>query len=100
MDDGFLAAAFFLAGVWARALPAADLDVLLVRPSFSVLEAAVAAFLEVVFLGALVWESALPAVDPDLEYGLLLGMAMETLETTLLPIFICSAFNITHQFEA
>jgi hypothetical protein len=43
------------------ALPAADLDALLVRPSRSVFEAAEAALDDVVLLGAFDWESALPA---------------------------------------
>lgn len=60
---------FFFAGFEAffcdRALPAADLEVALVLPSRSVLEAALAAFADVVSLGALVWVSALPAADFD-----------------------------------
>ena len=46
-------------------LPAADLDVLLVRPSVSVLEAAVAASGLVCFLGFDVCDSALAAADLD-----------------------------------
>ena len=49
----------------AKALPAADFEALLVRPSFNTDEAALAAFVEVVFLGALVWANALPAAVLD-----------------------------------
>lgn len=51
----------FFEDFWERALPAADFDALLVRPSLSVLAAADAAFLLVCLGGALVWERALPA---------------------------------------
>ncbi|HEX6037898.1 hypothetical protein [Longimicrobium sp.] len=46
---------------WESALAAADLEVALVRPSWSTLEAAVAALLDVLLAGALVCERALPA---------------------------------------
>jgi hypothetical protein len=46
-----------------RALPAADLDAALVRPSRSVFDAAVAALLDVVSFGELRCVSALPAAD-------------------------------------
>jgi len=52
-------------GFCARALPAADLDALLVRPSRSVLDAAEAAFELVCFAGALCCDKALPAADFD-----------------------------------
>ena len=45
----FGAVAFFFLGFCASALPAADLDALLVRPSLSTFDAADAAFLEVLF---------------------------------------------------
>ena len=45
---------------WESALPAADLEALLVRPSRNVFDAAVAAFVEVVFFGALRCDKALP----------------------------------------
>jgi hypothetical protein len=48
-----------------RALPAAVLDVALVRPSDKTFEAAVAALVDVVFAGAFVCESALPAAVLD-----------------------------------
>lgn len=52
---------FFCFGVCANALPAADLDVLEVRPSLSVCEAAVAARGDVCLGGALRCDRALPA---------------------------------------
>lgn len=53
---------FFLPdGRWEMALPAADFDVLLVRPSLRTDEAALAAFFEVTFFGLFVWDKALPA---------------------------------------
>ena len=42
---------FFRLGVWASALPAADFDFALDRPSCRTFEAALAAFEEVCFLG-------------------------------------------------
>jgi hypothetical protein len=61
LDRGYLPfrEAFFC----AKALPAADFERFDVRPSRSVLDAAVAAAGDVVFSGALRWESALPAAD-------------------------------------
>ena len=55
----------FFDGVWANALAAADFDAALVRPSVSVLDAAVAAFALVCFFGASVCDNALPAADLD-----------------------------------
>lgn len=68
VDDFFLvvvdfAAGFVLEGVCASALAAADFELLLVRLSVSVFEAAVALFGAVAFFAALVWETALPAAD-------------------------------------
>jgi hypothetical protein len=57
---------YFLLPVFCeRALPAADLEVALVRPSLSVLDAADAALLDVVSVGELRCVSALPAADFD-----------------------------------
>ena len=55
----------FRDGLCESALPAADLEVLLVRPSRSVFDAADAALLEVTFFGAFRCDSALPAEDFD-----------------------------------
>jgi len=67
---------FFLRGVWAKVLPAADLDALLVLPSRSTLEAALAAFLDVCLLGVTVWDKALAelvfvVLEVDLERSVL-----------------------------
>ena len=63
---------FFFEGVCDSALPAADFDALLVRPSLSVFDAAVAAVLLVCFDDVLACESALAAavfdvipIDPE-----------------------------------
>ena len=58
---------FFLdEGLWARVLPAADFDALLVLPSRRTFDAALAALFEVTLLGAFVWDKALPAAVLDL----------------------------------
>lgn len=54
---------FFEEFFCASALPAADFDAVDVRPSRSVLDAAVAAADEVELAGALRWDRALPAAD-------------------------------------
>jgi hypothetical protein len=56
---------FFFCGVWERALPAADFDFLLVRPSLSVFDAAFAAVSDVVFMGFWAWDRALAAAVLD-----------------------------------
>ena len=56
---------FFFDVFWARALPAALFEDLLVLPSRKTDEALLATFLDVVFLGAFVWLSALPAAALD-----------------------------------
>ena len=56
-----------LTGRWARALPAADFDDLLVRRSRRTREAALPARFEVCFCGAFRWESALPPEVFDFE---------------------------------
>ncbi len=58
---------YFLVGpfFWAKALPAADLESLDVRPSLNVFDAAVAAADVVVLPGVFRWASALPAADLD-----------------------------------
>ena len=53
----------FRFGVCDNALPAADFEVLLVRPSRRVWEAALAAFLPVCLAGAFRCDIALPAAD-------------------------------------
>jgi hypothetical protein len=47
-------------GFWTRVLPAPDFDALEVLPSLKVLDAALAALVEVCFLGAFLWDKALP----------------------------------------
>ena len=56
---------FFLRPFCASALPAADFDDLLVRPSRSTFDAALAARAEVCFLGAFRCDKALPPADFD-----------------------------------
>ena len=71
---------------WDKALPAAVLETLLVRPSRRTLDAVEAAFAEVVFLGALVWLRALPAaVFEPLPVDLLV-MVFDALEAAFLPV--------------
>ncbi len=64
---GIKIAHFFLPLAWLNALPAADFDALLVRPSRITAEAALAALGEVTRLGALVCDNALPAAVFDFE---------------------------------
>lgn len=59
-------------GLWDKALPADDFDVLLARPSRKTDEAELAALEEVTRLGFFVWESALPAAAFDFVPVLLL----------------------------
>jgi hypothetical protein len=73
------------------ALPAADFDALLVRPSLSVFDAAVAASLDVDFDGAFVCERALPAADFDFALVDLLERVSEALEAAVLPVTLLPA---------
>ncbi len=57
---------FLLFPAWESALPAADFEAALVRPSRNTPEAALAACGDVVLFGALVCERALPAALRDL----------------------------------
>jgi len=68
------------------ALPAADFEAALVRPSRITLEAALAAFDEVVFLGASVCESALPAAAFDLEPVEPLCSVFDALDAAFAPV--------------
>jgi hypothetical protein len=81
---------FFFAGFEAffcdSALPAADLEVVLVLPSRRVFEAALAAFADVASLGALVWVSALPAADFDALPVDPLDSVFEALVAAALPV--------------
>jgi hypothetical protein len=75
---------------WERALPAADFDALLVRPSRRVFEAAEAALAEVVLLDP-VWDSALPAADLDAWPVDLLVRVFDALDEALpLVVFLCA----------
>lgn len=71
---------------WDNALPAADLEALLVRPSRIVLDAAEAAFAEVVFLGALVWLKALPDAVFELLPEDLLVRVFDALDAAFFPV--------------
>ena len=68
----------------ANALPAADLEVLLVLPTRRVFEAAVAAGFDVCFLGAFLCESALPAADLDFDPVDLLFKVLEAADAAFL----------------
>jgi hypothetical protein len=70
-------------GLWERALPAPDFDVLLVLPSRKTLEAELAAFPDVTFFGALVWERALPEAVFDFFPVFLLLRVLEALLAAL-----------------
>ena len=84
---------FFFDGVWARALPAADLEALLVRPSLNTFDAAFDAFGEVCFLGAFVWDRALPAADfEDFPVDLLFNVFEALLAVLLLVTFLFAIF--------
>ena len=70
-------------------LPAADFDVLLVRPSRKVLDAADAAFDEVSLFGVPVCERALPAEDfEDFPVDLLVNVLEALLEAPLPVVFL------------
>ena len=70
---------FFDEGFWLSALPAADRESLLDRPSESVFEALVAAAAEVSFCGDLRCASALPAADLDFAEVSLLASVFDAL---------------------
>jgi hypothetical protein len=72
-----------LPGFCANALPAADLESLLVRPSLNTFDAAVAAFAEVTFSGALVCDSVLPAAVFDFWAVLVLVSVFDALDAAL-----------------
>ena len=90
---------FFLDRVCANALPAADLEALLVRPSESVFEAAEAAFLPVCFFGAPVCDNALAAADLDfLPVDLEVSVFEAFLATDLLvTLLFLLAISFSHQ---
>ncbi len=88
-DDGFC----------ERALPAADFEVLLVRPSRRVLEAAFAAVDEVVFLGAFVCDSALPAAFFEVELVELLRSVFEALDAAFLLVTLDFAMQTSSRIE-
>jgi len=77
---------FFLLGVWARALPAADFAALEVLPSRNVADAALAALELVCRFGAPVWDKALPDKALDLAPVLLLVSVFEALDAALVPV--------------
>ena len=77
---------FFLLGVWARALPAADFAALEVLPSRNVADAALAAFGPVWRFGVPVWDKALPDAVLDLAPVLLLVIVLEALVAALVPV--------------
>lgn len=75
---------FFFLGVCAKALPAADFDLLLVLPSWRTFDAAIAALGDVCFLGAFVCDNALPAAVLDFDAVDLLRSVVDALLATLL----------------
>ena len=82
-------------GFWDNALAAADLEALLVRPSRSVFEAAVAALDEVCFAGAFLWDSALPAADFDFDPTDLPFNVFEALDAAFFPVTFLLAMFIS-----
>lgn len=81
---------------WARALPAADFELLLVRPSLSVLDAAEAAFEEVCFFGADFWERALPAAVFDVLPVEPLVSVFAALEAAFCPVLFLFATIVSY----
>lgn len=104
---------FLVDGRWARALPAADFEDLLVRLSFRTEDAARAAFLDVTLRGAFVCDSALPAALFDLApvdlfwrvdeaffaaLGLVtLGFAILMVLSVLIPFGFCACLGYKRQ---
>lgn len=86
-------------GVCASALPAADLDLLLVRPSRMVEDAALAADFDVWRFGVPVWDSALPPADFDLELVERLVSVLDAAREADLPVVLRFAMMI-HQCVA
>jgi hypothetical protein len=88
---------FPLFSLWDKALPAADLEALLVRPSFSTLDAAEAALAEVVFWGALVWLRALPDAVLELLPVDLLVRVFAALKAAFFPVtfFVMSGLLVS-----
>ena len=86
----------------ARALPAADFDALLVRPSRRVLEAAEAAFELVCFFGALRWDNALPAADLDFLPVEPDRIVFDALLAALFPVtfLFAMSFSISHSIQS
>ncbi len=83
---GFGDAFFGVQGVCARALAAADFECLDVRPSVSVLDAAVAAFLLVCRFGVPVWESAEPDAVLDFAPVAFDASVLEALDAAFFPV--------------
>jgi len=76
-----------------RALPAADFEELLVRPSLSTLDAALPARLEVCFAGAFRCESALPPAVLDFEPVDLLRIVLDAAEAARRPVTLDLAIS-------
>ena len=93
LDDFAFPVDFVLPCRWDRALPAADLDVLLVRRSRKVFDAADAAFPPVVFLGALRCESALPAALFDFMLVPFFCNVLEAEDAAFLPVTLLCAMD-------
>lgn len=77
---------FFFLAVCAKALPAADFDALLVRPSSKTFEAAEAALADVCFAGAFRCDNALPPAVFDFEPVDLLRIVLDALLAAVLPV--------------
>lgn len=73
---------------WDNALPAADFEVLLVRPSLTTFDAECAADFEVVLFGAPVCESALPADVFDLSPVESSVKVLDALDAALRPVVL------------
>lgn len=88
---------YFFLPFCAKALPAADLEALLVLPSRSVFEAADAAFADVCLLGALCCDNALPAAFFEVEPVDVPLSVFEALLAAFLPVtfLFMSPFSVS-----
>lgn len=84
-------------GLCAKALADAVFESLLVRPSRSTFEAAVAAVAEVTFLGAFVCDNALPAAVLDFGAVLAFVRVFDALEAAFEPVTFVFVINISLQ---
>ncbi|MBW7864195.1 MAG: hypothetical protein H3C30_07265 [Candidatus Hydrogenedentes bacterium] len=89
---------FFWLGVWDKALAAADFDVLPVRPSFSTLDAAVAALGLVTLTGELFCDRALAAAVFDFPPVAVLASVFPALLAAVVPVTFLHAILFSLHF--